>query len=68
MRKESGLEITDIIAVKLSKNAMSDDAVTEFSTYISNQVLADSVTLCDNLEGESIELDGFVLSVSIDKV
>ena len=68
MRKESGLEITDRIAVKLSKNAMSDDAVTEFSSYISNQVLADSVTLCDNLEGESIELDGFVLSVSIDKV
>ena len=68
MRKESGLEITDRIAVKLSKNAMSDDAVTEFSTYISNQVLADSVTLCDNVEGESIELDGFVLSVSIDKV
>ena len=68
MRKDGGLDITDRINVKISKNAASDEAVNRFADYISNQVLADSVALCDSVEGESIELDGYAIAVSIEKV
>ena len=68
MRKDSGLEITDRIAVKISKNVVSDEAVAEFSEYISNQVLAGSVTLCDAVEGDAVELDGYSLNIAIEKI
>ena len=68
MRKESGLEITDRIAVSVSKNGGSDEAVCEFKEYIANQVLADSIELCDSVEGEVLELDGYTLNVAIKKL
>lgn len=68
MRKDSGLEITDRIAVTVSKNNCSDEAVEQFGEYISNQVLAGSLTLCDNVEGEAVELDGFSINVAIEKL
>ena len=67
MRKDGGLDITDRINVKVSKNDASDEAVNRFADYISNQVLADSLTLCDSVEGESVELDGYTIAVSIEK-
>ena len=67
MRKDSGLDITDRINVKVSKNDASDEAVNRFADYISNQVLADALTLCDSVEGESVELDGYTIAVSIEK-
>ncbi len=68
MRKDSGLEITDRIAVSVSKNAGSDEAVEQFAEYIGNQVLADSLTLCDSVEGEPVELDGYFINVAIAKL
>ncbi len=68
MRKDSGLEITDRISVLVSKNAGSDEAVNQFGEYISNQVLAGSLTLCENVEGEVVELDGFSINVAIEKI
>ncbi|MBQ4062667.1 MAG: isoleucine--tRNA ligase [Bacteroidaceae bacterium] len=68
MRKDSGLEITDRIAVSVSKNAGSDEAVEQFAEYIGNQVLADSLTLCDSVEGEPVELDGYSINVTIAKL
>jgi isoleucyl-tRNA synthetase len=68
MRKESGLEITDRIAVTISKNSSSDEAVCEFKEYIANQALADSIELCENVEGEAVELDGYTLNIAIKKL
>ena len=68
MRKDGGLEITDRIAVTVSKNAGSDEAVEQFGDYISNQVLAGSLTLCDSVDGEAVELDGFSINVAIEKL
>lgn len=68
MRKDGGLEITDRIAVSVSKNAGSDEAVEQFGEYISNQVLAGSLTLCDSVDGETVELDGFTINVAIQKL
>lgn len=67
MRKDCGLEITDRIAVKISKNANSDAAVLQFTTYISNQVLADSLVLHESVDGELMELDGYSLNIAISK-
>ena len=67
MRKDGGLEITDRIAVVVSKNAGSDEAVNEFKEYIANQVLADSIELCENVAGEAVELDGYTLNITIEK-
>ena len=67
MRKDSGLEITDRIAVSVSMNAGSDEAVNEFKEYIANQVLADSIELCESVAGEDVELDGYTLNIAIEK-
>ena len=69
LRKSSGFEITDKIHVELSKNIMSDSAVTEFNSYICGQVLADGITLMDNVEGGTeLELDDFKLEVKVIKI
>ena len=69
MRKECGLEIVDRIVVNISKNDISDEAVNKFADYISNQVLADTVQLADNIEnGGAVELDDAVIYISIAKV
>ena len=69
IRKESGFDITDRIAVSLSRNTLSDAAVEQFREYICNQVLADSLVVCDNVEGEDfIELDGANVGVVVKKI
>ena len=68
MRKECGLDIVDRINVTLSKSSASDEAVNKFGDYISNQVLADSLQLAENVDGgEAIELDDTTIYVSIAK-
>ena len=67
MRKEQGLEIVDRIAVSLSKNEATDEAVNEFAEHICNQVLADSIEICESLAGEEVDLDGIVLNIKIEK-
>jgi isoleucyl-tRNA synthetase len=68
MRKECGLDIVDRINVTLSKSSASDEAVNKFGDYISNQVLADSLQLVENVDGgEAIELDDTTIYVSIAK-
>ncbi len=68
IRKDSGFEITDRIAVVLSSSEASDAAVEQFSEYISNQVLADSVVVDAALtSGDDIELEGATIKVSVTK-
>ncbi len=68
MRKECGLDIVDRIVVNISKNDASDEAVNKFVDYISNQVLADSLQLVDNVDnGEAVELDDATIFISIIK-
>ena len=68
IRKDSGFEITDRIAVVLSSSEASDAAVQQFSEYISNQVLADSVVVDAALtSGDDIELEGATIKVSVTK-
>jgi isoleucyl-tRNA synthetase len=54
MRKDTGLEITDRITVTVPKNDDNDACIQAYSDYITSQVLADSITLGDELTIQKI--------------
>ena len=69
IRKNSGLEITDKIAIVLSKNSRTDDAVNEYNKYICTQVLANSLSLADEVaDGVELSFDEFSLTVKVTKL
>ena len=69
IRKNSGFEITDKIAVTLLKNPNTDDAVNEYNTYICNQVLANSLVLADEVpDGTELSFDDYSLMVKVTKL
>lgn len=58
IRKSSDFEITDRVDVKLTGPDSVKDALDSFGSYIAGQVLAESIELVEELEGEDIvELD-----------
>ncbi|MBR5841191.1 MAG: isoleucine--tRNA ligase [Bacteroidaceae bacterium] len=68
IRKSSGFEISDRIAVIISSNENTDAAIEEHKAYICNQVLADSLTIAEVAEGTALEFDGFTLQANIQKL
>ena len=70
IRKSSGFDITDKIAIQLSCNAETDAAVCEYKSYILNQVLGVDLQLTDTLPENAVELDfdGFKLQTVITKI
>ena len=68
LRKSSGLEITDRIAVQLENKTEIAAAVTNCNEYIASQVLATSLILVDGLaEGTALEMDGYTVNCVIAK-
>ena len=70
LRKESGLNVTDKIRLRIGCHAEIDNAVRHFSQYICSQVLADSVELEKN-RGENskdIEIDEIKTFIEIEKL
>ena len=68
LRKSSGLEITDRIAVQLENREEIAAAVTSCNEYIASQVLATSLTLVDNLTNDTaLEMDGYTVQCIIKK-
>ena len=68
LRKSSGLEITDRIAVQLENREEIAAAVTNCNDYIASQVLATSLILTDNLtDGTALEMDGYTVQCIIKK-
>ena len=68
IRKSSGFEISDRIAVTITSNENSDAAIEEHKAYICNQVLADSLIIGEVAEGTALEFDGFVLQALVEKI
>ncbi|WP_028295532.1 isoleucine--tRNA ligase [Olivibacter sitiensis] len=70
LRKEIGLEVTDRITVTLGEtNAEISEAIENNKSYISDEILADSLTYGKSLaSGESVEIDGNELNVLLTKV
>ena len=66
LRKETGLEITDRIHVKLSSNEKVEKAVVGFADYIKSQVLALDLIVAPN-NGNEIEIDDVKINVQIEK-
>ena len=68
LRKSSGLEITDRIAVQLENREEIAAAVTNCNEYIASQVLATSLTLTDNLTNSTaLEMDGYTVNCVLKK-
>ena len=68
LRKSSGLEITDRVAVQLENKAEIAAAVINCNDYIASQVLATSLVLVDGLaEGTALEMDGYNVSCVLEK-
>ena len=66
IRKKSGLEITDRITVYIEPNETVVKAIESFGTYVSKQVLADSIVMEQN-DGNKVEFDDFKLNIKITK-
>lgn len=66
IRKDSGLEVTDRINLKLKKDATLEAAVSENSDYIKAEVLADKIEWSEDLEfGEELIFDEISSRISI---
>ena len=66
LRKSSGFEITDRIAVRLSSGAETDEAVREYEDWIKEQVLANSLELVpDMADGEDISFDEYSIRAAV---
>ena len=71
LRKDSGYEITDHIEVTLSSHPEIEEALKSYSDYIASQVLADSITIAEEMPPQSVELedmDGLKVKAFIKKV
>ena len=68
LRKSSGLEITDRIAVQLENREEIAAAVKNCNEYIASQVLATSLELVNNFtDGTTLEMDGYNVQCIIKK-
>ena len=67
LRKSSGLEITDRIAIVLEDRPEIHNAVLHCGDYIASQVLAKSLKLEADVQGESLEMDGYNVKINIKK-
>lgn len=66
MRKDSGLDVTDRIAIHYKADEEITKAIATNSQYISDEVLADQIVEQDN-GGESFDLDEGQVTISIKK-
>ncbi len=68
LRKSSGLDITDRIAIELERRDEIAAAVEHFTEYISSQVLATSLKLVDGLQSDEVlEMDNYNVKITIKK-
>ena len=69
LRKSSGYEITDKIAIKIERHEEINAAVDTFNTYIASQVLAISLELVNNLtDATELDFEDFIVKVAIHKI
>ncbi|HLP92390.1 MAG TPA: isoleucine--tRNA ligase [Saprospiraceae bacterium] len=68
LRKDKDFNVTDRIAVRIERHAAIEAAVAQFGAYIQEEVLANSLTLADQVSGETVELNdevNLVMEVSV---
>ena len=68
LRKDSGYEVSDTIAIKIQKDGKIETAVTDNMEYIKNETLATSLDLVEELDnGTVVEFDDVTTKLFIDK-
>ncbi len=67
IRKDSGFEITDRIAVCISPSERVEKALAGYAEYIKVQILADGLVV-ENNDGQEIELDDFKANIKVVKI
>jgi isoleucyl-tRNA synthetase len=66
LRKEKDFNVTDRISVVLERKPFLEKTLTEFNTYISNEVLADKIALADVVEtGDVVDVNDSDLRIQI---
>ncbi|NDV78525.1 isoleucine--tRNA ligase [Dysgonomonas sp. 511] len=68
IRKSSGFDITDRINIKISDQEQIRETISAYNSYIASQVLADSIEIGDVVNGQEIDMDDYILQVSVEKV
>ena len=67
LRKDSGLEITDHIALTITPTPQVETALNRLADYLKEQVLAEQITLAAN-NGTEIDIDDLKLNITIEKI
>ena len=67
VRKESGLEVTDRIDVKLFPDSSLERAVTENENYIKNETLTNNIFFDEGVSNDWIEFDGIKTRLDVVK-
>ena len=68
LRKTSGLEITDRIAIEIERREEIAAAVEHCGEYIASQVLATSLQLVDTVgEAQVLDMDGYSVNIRIER-
>lgn len=68
IRKTSDFEITDKVDIEITHSPETDNAIREFGSYITAQVLASDIRIVDALEGTGVtplDIDGVKVSVRV---
>ncbi|NDV93937.1 isoleucine--tRNA ligase [Dysgonomonas sp. 521] len=68
IRKSSGFEITDRINIIISDREQIRDTISEYNDYIASQVLADKIELSGEVNGQNVDMDDYILQISVEKV
>ncbi len=69
IRKQSDFDVTDRIMVRMTGHQLVEDAISSFGDYIKTEVLADVISVDDNIDGEDVELvDDVKIKVRVSKV
>jgi isoleucyl-tRNA synthetase len=68
IRKSSGFEITDRINIIISDQEQIRNTIAEYRDYIASQVLADVIELSGSVKGQDVDMDDYILQISVEKI
>ena len=67
LRKDTGLEVTDRIRIRLQHQDTLEQAVRANEAYIKAETLANEILFADTLQGEEVAFDDIVTKIAVEK-
>ena len=68
LRKDTGLEVTDRIRIRLQQQDTLEQAVQANEAYIKAETLANEILFADTLQGEEVAFDDIVTKILVEKI